>query len=153
VFLRELRVQYRLRRVRGKGVGVERLSSPSDCSLAFRRLLGDEAVEVCGVFCLSTRFNVLAYHELSRGTLDTTLVFPREVFKVALLANARSIVVGHNHPSGDPTPSPEDIAISTRLHSAGGLLGVDLVDHIIVAGETFLSLRDAGYLPITPIEG
>jgi DNA repair protein RadC len=110
--------------------------------MAFMRILRDEPIEVCGLFCLSTRRDVLAYHELSRGTVDATMVHPREVFKVALLANARAVIVGHNHPSGDPTPSPDDIALTERLISAGELIGIALVDHLIVAGDRYVSLRE-----------
>jgi DNA repair protein RadC len=144
VYVRELRVQYRLRRLRGPRLPNGRLSTARDAALAFLRILRDEPVEVCGLFCLSTHHDVLAYHELSRGTLDTTLVHPREVLKVALLANARAVIIGHNHPSGDPNPSPDDVKLTQRLATAGELLGIELVDHLIVAGDRYVSLKEAG---------
>ena len=95
MYVRELHVQYRLREVSSLWTPPDRLLAPKDAALAFMHLLQHEAVEVCGMFCLSTRHHVLAYHELSRGTADAALVHPREVFKVALLANATALILGH----------------------------------------------------------
>src|SRR5437667_436614 len=74
----------------------------------FATILGHEVVEVIGVLCLTTKHRLIAYHEIGRGTISTVSVSPREVFQAAMLANAVAIVLGHNHPSGDPTPSPDD---------------------------------------------
>lgn len=142
MYVRELRVSYRRRRVPGRHLPIERIVGPREAGLAFVRLLHDEPVEVAGLFCLSTRGHVLAYHELSRGTLDTSWLHPREIFKVALLANAASIVLGHNHPSGDPTPSHEDLIATQRTIRVAEIIGVDLLDHIIVGGHQFLSLKE-----------
>jgi DNA repair protein RadC len=109
-----------------------------------RNLLDHEAVEVFLILCLNTKHSLLAYHELSRGTLDSTLVHPREVFKAAMLANAASVVLGHNHPSGDPTPSPDDIALTMRLVQAGELLGVRVLDHLILGGDGYHSFKEKG---------
>ena len=98
------------------------------------------------MFCLSTRHHLLGYHELSRGTIDATMVSPREVFKIALLANAAAILIGHNHPSGDPTPSPADIDITSRLARASDLINVSLIDHLIVATDRYVSFREIGRL-------
>jgi DNA repair protein RadC len=89
---------------------------------------------------------VIAYHEVSRGTLDATLVHPREVFKAALLANAATIVLAHNHPSGNPAPSPDDMALTRRLIDAGRLLGVDVLDHIVIGDGRYVSFRERGWL-------
>jgi len=83
---------------------------------------------------------------VSVGTLDSALVHPREVFKPALLLNAAAIVLVHNHPSGDPTPSAEDRTVTQRLLEAGKILGVELTDHLIVAGGTYTSMRMLGQL-------
>jgi DNA repair protein RadC len=109
-------------------------------------LLQHEAVEVCGLLCLSTKHDVVAYHELSRGTLDGTVVHPRDVFRSALLANAASVIVGHNHPSGDPTPSPDDVRLTDRLSHAAQILNVELMDHVIVGDGSYYSFREAGRL-------
>ena len=146
MYVRELQVRYRQRRLPGAVVPLDRLPTPRDAALAFTRLLQDEVVEVCGLFCLSTRHQVLAYHELSRGTVNATMVHPRDVFKIALLANATAIILGHNHPSGDPTPSPDDLALTRRLKDAGALMGIELLDHVIVAPDRYISLKDTGLM-------
>lgn len=147
MYVRELRVSYRRRRVPGRRLlPVEHLVGPREAALAFGRLLGDEPVEVCGMFCLAARGQVLAYHELSRGSLDAALVDPREVFKVALLANARSIVLGHNHPSGDPEPSAVDLRITERLKLASQLIGIELSDHLVIGAHGYTSMRERGTL-------
>ena len=110
------------------------------------KLLQDQPGEVFAILCMSTKHRVIAYHEVSRGTLDATLVHPREVFKAALLANAASIVLCHNHPSGEPTPSPDDIQLTRRLVAAGMLLGVEVLDHIIVGDSRYYSFKASGCL-------
>ena len=97
------------------------------------------------MLCLTTKHRPLAWHELSRGTLDATLVHPREVFKVAFLANAAAILIAHNHPSGDPEPSGDDLSITRRLSEAGKLLGVELLDHLIIGHDgRYYSFSEAG---------
>jgi DNA repair protein RadC len=81
---------------------------------------------------------------VSIGTLDSSLVHPREVFKDAILASAAAIIVVHNHPSGDPSPSAEDRRITTRLQECGTLLGIELLDHIILGDNRFVSLKERG---------
>jgi DNA repair protein RadC len=88
--------------------------------------LQDQPGEVFAILCVSTKLRVIAYHEVSRGTLDATLVHPREVFKAALLANAAAIILTHNHPSGDSIPSADDVQLTRRLVDAGALLGVEV---------------------------
>jgi len=147
VYVRELRVSYRLKRVSGKTWPLaDQFGMPGDAAKAFITLLGGEPVEVCGMFTCSTEHVVLAYHELSRGCLDTTLVHPREVFKGALLSNAAAVIVGHNHPSGDVMPSADDVALTRRLSAAGELLGISLLDHLIVSDSRYFSFREAGHL-------
>jgi DNA repair protein RadC len=146
--VRELTVRYSIRKdSEGRSMLIGRtLSLPTDAAAAFMTALADEAAEVFAMFCLSTKHRVIAYHEVSRGTLDSTLVHPREVFKAALLANSAAILVGHNHPSGDPTPSPDDVALTTRLAAAGELLGIFLLDHIVIGDGRYCSFRELGRL-------
>jgi DNA repair protein RadC len=146
VYVRELRIHYRQRRVVGRLLPPDRLVLPRDAAMAFIRLLRDEPVEVCGLFCLATGQQVLAYHELSRGTVDTSLMHPREVFKVALLANATAVIIGHNHPSGDPNPSPDDIRLTQRIKSASDIIGIELLDHIVIAGDKYVSFKESGLI-------
>jgi DNA repair protein RadC len=95
---------------------------------------------------LDARHRVLRRRLVSLGTLTASLVHPREVLAPALEVRAAALVVVHNHPSGDPEPSPEDCALTERLRDAARLLGVDLLDHVVVAREGFVSLRQRGLL-------
>jgi len=89
------------------------------------------------VLLLDTKHNVVGANCVSIGTIDASLVHPREVFKAAILANCSAIILAHNHPSGNVAPSPEDKDITMRLVSAGKILGIRVLDHIIVGDETF----------------
>ena len=146
--LRELTVRYSVRKDgEGQPVVVGRdLSNPRETASALMTALQDQPGEVFAILCLSTKHRVIAYHEVSRGTLDATLVHPREVFKAALLANAAAIILTHNHPSGDPSPSADDVQLTRRLVDAGALLGVDVLDHIIVGDGRYYSFKEAGRL-------
>jgi DNA repair protein RadC len=148
MYIRELAVSYRLRHVPGiTSWPPGPLTLPEVAASVFIGLLGHEAVEVCGVLCLSTRLEPIAYHELSRGTLDHAIVMPRDVFRVALLAHAKAVIVGHNHPSGGVNPSPQDVAVTQALVASGLLLGVELLDLIIVSAEgQHYSFKSAGRL-------
>lgn len=92
----------------------------------------DEAQEVFVACYLDTRNRIMGIQEISRGTLTASLVSPREVFKGAVLSNAAKVIVAHNHPSGSPEPSPEDLKITERLVKAGRILDIMVLDHIIV---------------------
>jgi DNA repair protein RadC len=146
--LRELTLRYALKTdYEGQPVVVGRdLSNPRDTALSLMTLLQDEPSEVFAILCLSTKHRVIAYHEVSRGTLDSVLAHPREVFKAALLANAAAIIATHVHPSGDPTPSPDDLAITRRLAAAGEILGVPLLDHIIIGDGRYYSFKEGARL-------
>ena len=148
ITLRELTIRYTVKTdAAGEPIVVGRkVSTPTDCAAVFTTMLQDQASEVFAILCLSTKHRVLAYHEVSRGCLDSTLVHPREVFKAALLANAAGIVLAHNHPSGDATPSPDDMALTRRLVDAGRLLGVDVLDHIVIGESRYTSFRERGWL-------
>jgi DNA repair protein RadC len=112
-----------------------------------RPLLESEAVEVFGALLLNSRREPLAWHVLSRGTLDATLVHPRDLIKAACLGNASAVVVAHNHPSGDPAPSRDDVTLTNRLQHAAHLVGVDLLDSIIIGDSgRWSSLRELGEL-------
>jgi len=85
-------------------------------------------------------------HSVSVGSLTASIIHPREVFKMAILGNAASIILAHNHPSGDTKPSPEDIDITNRLSTCGKLLGIKVLDHIILGDKNYLSFADKGLL-------
>jgi DNA repair protein RadC len=109
------------------------------------------AVEAFQVLLLNTRRRLIRVEEISQGTLDTILVHPREVFKAAIGANAAAVVLVHNHPSGDPTPSEADIRVTRDLIRAGQLLKIEVLDHVILGrhtaerGQDWVSLRELGY--------
>jgi DNA repair protein RadC len=108
-------------------------------------------VEQFQVVLLNTRRKLIRVERISQGTLDTILVHPREVFRAAITARASAIVLAHNHPSGDPTPSEADIKVTRDLIRAGQLLKIEVLDHIILGARTeerqrdFVSLRELGY--------
>ena len=94
---------------------------------------------------MNNKLSLTSVFELSHGNVNSSILSVRETLQKALLANAVSIVVMHNHPSGDPTPSKEDIDVTKRLEEAGKLVGVQLLDHIII-GDTYVSLKEKGYI-------
>jgi len=93
---------------------------------------------------LDTRGQLIKVSEISVGSLDTSVVHPREVFKEAISASAASVIFVHNHPSGDPTASEDDIGLTKRLAEAGEIVGIDVLDHIIIGGKDYLSLKREG---------
>lgn len=103
-------------------------------------------VEHFGILLLDTKHRVTRTALVSVGTLDASVVHPREVFRAATSGAAAAIVVFHNHPSGDPTPSDDDVALTKRLIRAGDLMGITVLDHVIVAENSFFSLRERGVL-------
>lgn len=116
-----------------------------DVALLMAPLLEPEVTEVCYVLCLNTPMGVLGYHEVSRGSLNQSPMEGREVFKAAVMANAAGIVLVHNHPSGNPTPSPDDLAVTMRLKASGELLGIEVLDHIIIGHDgRYASLKEQG---------
>ena len=134
----KIMTKYRLELVKEESHKYEvetRISCPKDIYEVLTKVcrIQCNAEEVFILITLNTKNIVTGYFEVHRGTINTSLVHPREVFKRALLNNASNIMVAHNHPSGDPNPSKEDIQITERLKEAGNLLGINLLDHIIVA--------------------
>ncbi len=95
---------------------------------------------------LDTRGQLIKLSEISVGSLDTSIVHPREVFKEAMSASASSVICVHNHPSGDPEPSEDDIKLSKRLVQAGEIVGIDVLDHVIIGDKAYLSLKSKGLM-------
>jgi|SRR5579875_149145 len=124
----------------------KKLISYADSFNFFKSYLGNMDREVFIVACLNAKNEIIAVNTCHIGSLDSTVVHPREVFKAAILANAFYIICAHNHPSGDPEPSKADIDITVRLKKAGNILGIDLLDHIIIGDEKFYSMKDNGTL-------
>lgn len=106
-----------------------------------------ETQEIFGVISLNTKNKVLGCEIVHKGSVNSSIVHPRDVYKLALLKGATSIMVFHNHPSGNPTPSREDIDVTERLVEGGRLLGIELIDHIIVGDDgNYVSLKEKGYI-------
>jgi DNA repair protein RadC len=98
------------------------------------------------LFCLDTRGCAIKRDIVSVGTLNAALIHPREIFYPAIINNAASVIVAHNHPSGDPTPSDEDVNVTRMLAKAGEIIGISVLDHVVVARDGYTSLREKGYL-------
>jgi DNA repair protein RadC len=105
---------------------------------------GSRSVEQFGVVLLDTKRRVIRTLILSVGTLDASIVHPREVFGAAAAAGAAALVLFHNHPSGDPRPSPDDLDLTRRLAAAGVLMGIDVIDHVILADVRYYSFKEEG---------
>ena len=105
---------------------------------------GNRPVEQFGVLLLDTKHRVLRTLVLSVGTLDASIVHPREVFGAAAAAGAAALVLFHNHPSGDPKPSQDDVQLTRRLAAAGVLMGIDVIDHVILADVGYYSFKEEG---------
>lgn len=116
--------------------------SPADGYDLFKTLIGNKDQEHFAIAILDTRNRVLQTRVLYIGSLNTSLVRVNEVFKTAMAYPVAGIIVAHNHPSGDPNPSPEDIALTRRLVQAGKLLEIDVLDHIIIGRNRYISLRE-----------
>lgn len=110
-----------------------------------RAFLRDDPRERFAVVYLDTRHNPIAVHDAHVGTCDSSPVHPREVFGPAVALAATAVVVAHNHPSGDPTPSAEDRAVTERLRQAGELLGVPMLDHVVIGAARYFSFADEGF--------
>src|SRR5258708_6261183 len=120
--------------------------TPRDAAEFLVPQFGTRPVEQFGGGLLDTKHRLLRTTVVSGGTLDASIVHPREVFRAAATAGAAALVLFHNHPSGDPTPSDDDIALTRRLVRAGDLMGLAVLDHVIVAESRFCSLRERGEL-------
>lgn len=122
------------------------IHSPKDAAaIAWECLKHSDREQVLSIL-VDTKNGVVGVNVVSVGDLSSSVVHPREVFKAAILANAASVILAHNHPSGDPTPSPEDIAVTRRIAEAGQILGIELLDHVIVGDrERFVSLKNQGH--------
>lgn len=122
------------------------ITSPEDVAILFSPLLRDENREHFLIVCLNTANKIIRYEVLSIGNLDTSIVHPREVFRIAIDNNAKSIILVHNHPSGNAEASKADIAVTKRLVEAGKILDIKIFDHIIIAGEKYLSFVEQRYI-------
>ena len=138
--VRELRVTY----TPTSSGPLPSVGGPGSAAAILQSRLEHEHVEVCLVLLVNTKYRLLALHELGRGTLDMCIVHPRDVFKAVILANAAGVIVGHNHPSGEPEPSADDVALCVRLRDAARIIGIELLDFIIVGEGRYCSFKETG---------
>jgi len=121
------------------------LRSAADVYAAFRDLCAAADREYFWSILLNTKHRIIGVEEAAKGSLTSTIVHPREIYKSVLLANAAAVIFVHNHPSGDPAPSREDLEITRRLRDGGELLGIRVLDHIVVGYGRYVSMVDDGY--------
>lgn len=124
------------------------LKSPRELALHLLPQYGASPVEQFGVVLLDSKLHILRIRIIAIGSLDSTVAHPREVFREAAVASAAAIVLFHNHPSGDPTPSRDDLELTERMLDAGAVMGIKVVDHIILSAHRYFSLQEAGMLAI-----
>lgn len=125
----------------------EPIHSARDAKEAIRFRLHAHDSEVFAVLFLDAKFRILAYRQLFRGTVNKATVYPRVVVQVALGLNAAAVILAHNHPSGDTTPSSDDIALTRKIRDVLGVIDVQVLDHLVVGSEIF-SMADAGQLEL-----
>ena len=123
-----------------------RFATPADVGRYLLALHGGHREERFGLVLLDSKLRLIRSETLSVGTLDASLVHPREVFRAAALGSASAIAVFHNHPSGDPSPSDDDRFLTSRLVAAGDLMGIEVMDHVILGAGRWFSFREAGIL-------
>ena len=135
---------YSIKQVKEKGINYNSdnlgaITTPSKIDNIARKVLklNECDVEKCYIFTLNTQNKIAGIHLISQGTLNSSLVHPREIFKHAILNNANSIILLHNHPSGDTTPSNCDNLLTKRIKEAGEILGIKLIDHLIVGNSYY----------------
>jgi len=132
--------------VRESGRPECRLRSPEEVHEFFKEYYKHHDREECIAIMLDAKNQPLALHTVSIGSIDQAICIPRDVFKAAILANAVSVIMVHNHPSGDPTPSKEDGIWSQRMAQAGEILGIPVLDVVIIGDERHVSLREKGQI-------
>ena len=141
-----------------EGYGIEVVMKVRDNTEPYIRVASSESVyeqfthagyydrEHMIIVCLDPKLRITAVHTISVGTLTASIVHPREIFKIACIANASGFMMIHNHPSGDPNPSAEDDSITTRIEDCGRVMGIPLIDHLIIGRNGYYSYADAGCL-------
>ena len=133
-----------LKRRKYRGKRLPEVCNPKQAFHVLKPRVEDWSREHFLVVLLNSRNEVLGVETVSVGSLSASIVHPREVFRPAIIGCAAGIVVGHNHPSGDPDPSPEDLSVTRRLADVAALVGIDLHDHVVFTPEAFVSLKERG---------
>lgn len=139
----------KLSMIRDGSVLAERnvITQSAQAATLCRSIIGQNDREELLALLLDAKHKVSAVHSVSVGSLTLSIVHPREVFKMAIISNAAAMIIAHNHPSGDPTPSQEDRQLTTRLKECGELIGISVLDHLVIGeGERYYSFADNGTL-------
>ncbi|MCM8788450.1 MAG: DNA repair protein RadC [Candidatus Omnitrophica bacterium] len=123
-----------------------KITTPEFAYAMVKKKISDYKKERFFVISLNSHNKIIDIDEISVGTLEASLVHPREAFNLAILRNAAKIIMAHNHPSGDPEPSQDDISATKRLKEAGLIIGIELIDHIIVCKNSFFSFKEKGLI-------
>ena len=123
-----------------------RINSPEDVYRRIYPRMREQKKENFIELCLDTKNQIIREETISIGSLNANIVHPREVFKTALAVSAAHIIVAHNHPSGDPTPSREDIEVTKKLIEAGEIIGINVLDHVIIGDGRHFSMKEAGHI-------
>ncbi len=123
-----------------------KVTSPKDLADLLMGEMNELNQEILKVILLSTKNTIIGIKDIFKGSLNTSVVHPREIYKEAINKNSASIIICHNHPSGDPTPSKEDINITLRVKECGNIIGIQLIDHIIIGNNKFISLKERGLI-------
>jgi len=125
---------------------MKHIHDPEDVHRIVAAEYTEAVVETAMMLALDTKNKVIGIFEISRGSLNASIIHPRDVFQRAILVNAASVILVHNHPSGDPTPSPEDVALTKKLVEAGRVMDITVLDHVICGEGKYASLRERGEL-------
>ncbi|SCJ90279.1 DNA repair protein RadC [uncultured Clostridium sp.] len=123
-----------------------KISSPKDVSELLINEMNNLNQEVLKLILLNTKNTVIGVKDIFKGSLNTSIVHPREIFREAVQRGSANIIICHNHPSGDSTPSKEDINITLRIKQCGDLMGIKLLDHIIIGNNNYISLKEKGII-------
>ncbi len=131
-----------------KARGIKKFSVDSPESIAdiYMEELRYEKKEIAKLLLLDTKGAIIGDVHISSGTLNSSIVHPRDIFREAIMRSANRIVLVHNHPSGDPTPSDQDIVLTKRITDAGSIMGIELLDHIIIGDGEYTSFKEQGYI-------
>jgi DNA repair protein RadC len=138
---------YHIKLVReGRATYSEAISAPVEAADFFQKHIGKSVQEHFTALFLNARNAPIGWREISRGSVSASIVHPRECFLPAISLAASSVILAHNHPSGDPSPSKDDLDLTRRLVKAGELLGIEVLDHLIIVEGSFLSLKEKGLM-------
>ena len=138
---------YHIKLVReGRATYSEVVSAPAEAAAFFQKHIGKSVQEHFTALFLNARNAPIGWREISRGSVSASIVHPRECFLPAISLAASSVILAHNHPSGDPSPSKDDLDLTRRLVKAGEILGIEVLDHLIIVEDSFLSLKERGLM-------